>query len=122
MICLPYKADFIFRRKNTAILLVQNNKKHCIAWFLTNVFTDLNLKHRGTYKLSFKSSGKQDFLGSEIFGIFQWESQQILPVIFNFQPLFRRLVFQIISHWLNVKKKTSLVIFRINCFYRFVSI
>ena len=122
MICLPYKADFIFRRKNTAILLVQNNKKHCIAWFLTNVFTDLNLKHRETYKLSFKSSGKQDFLGSEIFGIFQWESQQILPVIFNFQPLFRRLVFQIISHWLNVKKKTSLVIFRINCFYRFVSI
>ena len=75
MIYLPYKPDFIFRRKNTAILLVQNSKKHCITWFLTTVFTDLNLKHRETYKLSFNNSGKQDFLESEVFGIFQWESQ-----------------------------------------------
>ena len=56
-------------------LISSKQQKHCIAWLLTTVFIDLNLKHRETYKLSFKSSGKQDFLGSEVFGIFQWESQ-----------------------------------------------
>ena len=78
MIYFPYKPDFIFRGKTTAILLVQNNEKHCIAWFLTTVFTYLNLKDRETYKLSFKSSAKQDFLGSEVFGIFQWKGLQTL--------------------------------------------
>ena len=48
MIYLPYHPDFIFRRKNTAILLVQNSEKHYIGWFLTKVFTDFNLKHRDT--------------------------------------------------------------------------
>ena len=57
MIYLPYKPDFIFRRKNTAILLVQNSKKHCIAWFLTTFFTDLNLKHQEAYKLKFSWVG-----------------------------------------------------------------
>ena len=70
IIYLPCKPDFIFRGNNTAILLVQNSEKHCIALFLTTVFTYLNLKHQETDKLSFKSSGKQDFLGSEVFCIF----------------------------------------------------
>ena len=124
MIYLPYKPDFIFRRKNTAMLLVQNSEKHCIAWFLTTVFTDLNPKSSRNYKLTFKSSGKQDFLRLEVFGIFQWESQQILPVISKFRPLFRRLALQIIPQWLNVEKETflRLDIFRINYYYRFKSI
>ena len=93
MIYLPYKLDSIFSRKSTAILLVQKSEKHYIAWILTTVFTDFNLKHRETYKLSFKYSGKQDFLGMEIF---QLESQQRLPVISNSRTLFRHLALQII--------------------------
>ena len=56
-------SDFICRSNNAPILFVQNSEEHCIAWFLTTVFTYLNLKHGETCMLSFKSSGKQDFLG-----------------------------------------------------------
>ena len=70
---MPLKSDFIFRGNNAAILFLQNSEKHCLAWFLTTVFTFLNIKYGETYKLYFKSSGKQDFLGSEVFAFFQWE-------------------------------------------------
>ena len=99
MIYLPYEPNIIFRRKNTAILLVQNIKKHCIAWFLTTVLTDLNLKHRETYKLRFTSS-----------------------VISNFLPLFRRLGLQIIPQWSNVEKETLRDIFKINYYSGFALI
>ena len=79
---MPYKPDFIFRGNNTAIILLQNSEKHCIGWFLTAVL--INLKHRETCKLSFESSGKQDFPGLKVFRIFQWEVQQILPIISDF--------------------------------------
>ena len=99
MIYLPYEPNIIFRRKNTAILLVQNIKKHCIAWFLTTVLTDLNLKHRETYKLRFTSS-----------------------VISNFLPLFRRLGLQIIPQWSNVEKEILRDIFKINYYSGFALI
>ena len=119
MIYLPCKPDFIFT--GTALLiLLQNSEKHSIAWFLTTVL--MNLKHRETYKLSFESSGRQDFLGLEGFRIFQWKCQQILPAISDFRFLYRPLILQIIPQWLNVEEEILLDIFRINYYYRFASI
>ena len=120
MIYMPYKPDFIFRGNNTAIILLQNSEKHCIAWFLITVL--INLKHRETYKLSFESSGKQDFLGLKVFRIFQCEVQQILPIISDFRLLYRPLILQITPQWLNVEKEILLDISRINYYYRFASI
>ena len=112
---MPDKSDFIVRGNNTAIILLQNRDKHCIAWFLITVL--INLKHRETYKLSFEKSGKQDFLGLKAFRIFQCEVQQILPIISDFWLLYQPLILQIIPQWLNVEKGNFRDIFRINYYY-----
>ena len=115
MIYMPYKPDFIFRGNNTAIILLQNSEKHCIGWFLTTVL--INLKHRETCKLSFESSGKQDFPGLKVFRIFQWEVQQILPIISDFRLLYRPLILPIIPQWLNVEKEILSFCININFLY-----
>ena len=63
IIYLPHKPDFIFRRKNTAILLVQNSEKHCVTWFMTTVFTDLNPNHQEAISWPLKVLENKIFLG-----------------------------------------------------------
>ena len=77
--------DF-YRNNNSCHLISSKQWKLLSCLFFDYYFyqTYLNLKHEETYKLSFKSSGKENFLGSESFWHFPIRRSTNLPS--NFQP------------------------------------